>query len=55
LPYWGKNNFDSVFHFDDNLNFKVHKENISTCYKKDNNEITYGKEQQCSWNIKIVE
>ena len=55
LPYWGKNNFDSVFHFDSDLKFKVHKENISTCYKKGDNKITYGKEQQCGWNIKIVE
>ena len=45
LPYWDKNNFKSIYHFDDNLNFSILDEPFTTCYPKDNNLILYGKKQ----------
>ena len=47
LPYWHNNNYKSIYHFDEKLNFNVLEESLTTCYKKDNNIITYGKEQKC--------
>lgn len=47
LPYWDTNNYSSIYHLDDKLNFSILNENIQTCYDSDNNIITYGKKQQC--------
>ena len=47
LPYWHNNNYKSIYHFDEKLNFNVLEESLTTCYKKDNNIITYGKNQTC--------
>lgn len=47
LPYWNTNNFKSIYHLDDKLNFSILEENFTTCYKKDNNLIYYGKQQKC--------
>lgn len=47
LPYWDTNNYKSVYHLDDNLNFSILEENFTTCYPKDNNLILYGKKQKC--------
>ena len=47
LPYWDTNNFQSCFHFDEQLNFSVSTENITTCYDLDNDKIIYGKSQVC--------
>ena len=48
LPYWDTNNYKSILHFDQNLNFKVLKETLTTCYNEDNNIIKYDKEQKCN-------
>jgi len=47
LPYWDTNNYKSIYHFDDNLNFSILDEPFTTCYPKDNNLILYGKKQKC--------
>ena len=50
LPYWDKNNYSSIFHFDEQLNFAVFNENIETCAEKDKPLITFGRPQQCGNN-----
>jgi hypothetical protein len=47
LPYWDENNYNSICYFDENLNFKVLKENFNSCYEKGNDKLIYGKEQIC--------
>jgi len=47
LPYWDTNNYKTMYHFDENLNFKVLEEKFTTCYKYDNNLLVYGKKQKC--------
>jgi hypothetical protein len=47
LPYWDTNNYRSVFHFDNDLNFSINEERLSTCYKNDNDLIEYGENQVC--------
>lgn len=47
LPYWTKQNFQSIYHIDTNFNFNLLEENFTTCYKKDNNLVTFGKVQKC--------
>jgi hypothetical protein len=47
LPYWDENNYNSICYFDENLNFKVLKENVNSCYEKGNDKLIYGKEQIC--------
>jgi hypothetical protein len=47
LPYWEDNNYKSIYHFDDNLNFELLEEKFTTCFPHDNNNIIYGKEQKC--------
>ena len=47
LPYWDGNNYKSIYHFDENLNFEVLEESLTTCYKEETNEIIYGKKQKC--------
>lgn len=51
LPYWNYNNYNSMFYFDSNLNFKVLQIDINTCDKDENCLITYGKKQICNKNI----
>jgi hypothetical protein len=51
LPHWDHNNFQSVIHFDNNLNYKVYEEGIKTCNKKDNDILTYGIYQNCIGSI----
>ena len=46
LPFWDKDNFTSVLHFDDKLNFDVFDQHLSTCYAG-SNKIIYGKKQKC--------
>ena len=46
LPYWDKNNFNSIYHLDNNLQLHIWDEGINTCYPS-NNKITFGKTQQC--------
>ena len=46
LPYWDKNNFNSIYHLDNTLKFHVWNEGIKTCYPS-NNKITFGKNQTC--------
>lgn len=47
LPYWTTNNYQSIYHFDDQLNFSISKQVITTCYPEDNSNIIYGKKQKC--------
>lgn len=47
LPYWKTNNYKTIYHFNDKLNFDVLEEDFDTCYDKDNNHIIYGKKQKC--------
>ena len=47
LPYWHMNNYQSVMHFDDQLNFNTFSENISTCFAG-NEKLTYGLAQTCT-------
>jgi competence protein ComGC len=47
LPYWDTNNYRSILCFDQNLNFKVLEEKLSTCYIDDNNVLGYGEIQKC--------
>lgn len=51
LPYWGFDNYDTLFYFDDKLNFKVFNIGINTCVKNENYSIIYGKKQICEKNI----
>ena len=46
LPYWDKNNFTSMLHFDNKLNFNVIEQPYSTCHTG-NDKIIYGKKQKC--------
>lgn len=46
LPYWTTNNYKSIYHLDNELNFELLEENFTTCYPEDNDLITYGK-QKC--------
>jgi len=48
LPYWDTENYESVIHLDEQLKFDTFSENISTCDKKVNNLLIYGKKQKCS-------
>lgn len=47
LPYWNFYNYDSLFYFDNNLNFSVYKIGLNTCSQNENYSITYGKKQIC--------
>ena len=47
LPYWDSDNYKSIYHFDENLNFDISEENFTSCYKEENDKIKYGKEQNC--------
>lgn len=47
LPYWDTNNYKTIIHFDEKLNFKVLNENLTTCYEQDNDVLIYGKKQKC--------
>lgn len=47
LPYWHTNNYKSIYHFDENFNFKILEESLTTCFDQDNNKIIYGKHQKC--------
>jgi hypothetical protein len=47
LPNWGHNNYQSVLHFDDQLNFEVFTESFTTCYSDDNDQLIYGVVQTC--------
>jgi len=51
LPHWDPNNFKSIIHFDDKLNFNLLEENFTSCYTEENNIITYGKYQSCDINM----
>ena len=46
-PYWDTNNYNSIYHLDDKLNFNILEEPFTTCYTKGNNIILYGKKQKC--------
>lgn len=47
LPNWGHNNYQSVLHFDDELNFEAFTESFTTCYSEDNDQLVYGVNQKC--------
>lgn len=47
LPNWDHNNYQSVLHFDDELNFEVFHESFNTCYAEDNDTLVYGVSQTC--------
>ena len=47
LPYWNTNNYKTIFHLDNQLNFNVSEEKFNTCFADDNNKIKYGKKQKC--------
>jgi hypothetical protein len=48
LPKWGHNNYQSVVHFDDELNFETFTESFNTCYSDDNDQLVYGVKQKCT-------
>jgi hypothetical protein len=47
LPNWDHNNYQSVLHFDDELNFEAFHESFNTCYSDDNDQLVYGVSQMC--------
>ena len=47
LPVWDKDNYQSILHFDAQLNFETFAENFSTCFSDDNDILTYGTSQSC--------
>jgi hypothetical protein len=47
LPNWDHNNYQSVLHFDDELNFEAFHESFNTCYAEDNDTLVYGVSQTC--------
>ena len=47
LPVWDKDNFQSILHFDSQLNFETFAENFTTCFPDDNDLLTYGTSQSC--------
>ena len=47
LPNWDHNNYQSVLHFDDELNFEAFHESFNTCYSGDNDTLVYGVSQTC--------
>lgn len=48
LPYWDTNNYKTIYHLNNDLNFKLLEESFTTCYPNDNSLIVYGKKQKCS-------
>jgi hypothetical protein len=46
IPYWDKNNFNSMIHLDNSLGFHVWNIGLNTCTKINNN-LTFGKKQIC--------
>lgn len=51
IPYWDKNNFQSIIHLDEEFNDTIFSFGIKTCFKKDNDNLILGKQQTCSGNI----
>ena len=47
LPYWNTNNYKTIMHLDNNLNFKITEEKFTTCFPEDNHKIKYNKKQNC--------
>jgi len=47
LPYWEYNDYDTLFYFDNKLNFHVLKTGLKTCDTNKNYKIIYGKKQIC--------
>ena len=47
LPVWDKDNYQSILHFDGQLNFETFAENFTTCFSDDNDLLTYGTSQSC--------
>jgi hypothetical protein len=47
VPKWGHDNYQSVIHFDDELNFETFDESFTTCYDDANNQLLYGVKQKC--------
>lgn len=47
LPNWDFYNYQSVLHFDEQLNFEAFSEPFTTCYAKDNDTLVYGVSQVC--------
>ena len=46
IPYWNENNYNSIFHLDNNLGFHVWNIGLNPCLKS-NNKLTFGKKQIC--------
>lgn len=54
LPYWDDNNYETLFHFDEQLNFTSTNKSVKTCYKKENGNINYdGKKQACKSGVPV--
>ena len=47
LPYWDKNNYQTIIHFDEEFNDTIYSSGLKTCYKKDNETLIFGKQQIC--------
>lgn len=47
LPFWNGNNYQSILHFDNDLNYEAFSENFTTCFADDNDSLTYGTSQSC--------
>ena len=51
IPYWDKNNFQSIIHLDEEFNDTIYSSGVKTCFQKDNNNLILGKQQTCSGNL----
>ena len=47
LPYWGKNNYETIIHIDDNFKEHLYYTGIKTCTVDDNIHLEFGKVQIC--------
>jgi len=47
FPYWDDNNYKSIIHFDENLNYSTSEEKFTSCFTQENHTIRYDKEQIC--------
>ena len=48
LPYWSKNNFNTIYHLDKNLKFTIGNLGINTCFKDRDDKVIFGKKQICN-------
>jgi hypothetical protein len=52
LPYWGKDNYQTIIHIDESFNDHIYSTGIKTCNKSDNIKLEFGKVQTCT-NVEL--